>query len=693
MTDRRRMVAIVGGISLVALALRLWGLGWGLPEVYEEAYPFKKSWEMWGWGSSRQLDFNPHFFNYPTLYFYVQFLGQAFLFVLLKLRGVIDSTLDFRALYALDKTAFYLVGRGISALCGTLTVPVTFWLGRRVGGWRVGVLAASLVAVNQVHIVKSQAIEVDVPLTLLTTLCCLFALRILAAPRRRDYLLAALAGGLATSTKYSGALLALPILIAHLGAWWRARQETARTETKSAGATRRARDRAAAPRGDGASWSNLLLAAALFTISFFATSPYVLLDRANFWVGFNYERLHMQIGHFGLDATPPLLYYARVMTGSLLGWPLTLLAMAGMVWALVVRRQGWALVLAIFPVVYVTLISSWSMKAERYILPLLPLAAVFATALLAAGCERLRGRQRFLPVTAMAAGVILLAAPSLVAYQRNLARLRGDTRTVSREWIETNVPPGSFIVCESYGPEPFGVIDYQNLQPEVRERLDKQRPDLKMYALLAMPMYQVMSQNTALFYDLKLYDDVADLWVTSTSVLSRYRKNPSLYKAQCSFYDSLAARWRTLREFGPADGSGPRITVYGNPRLKVPFAARRPALPPPAPPVVADLVPGTFSGFFERFGFLYESYGFQSAAGRVYEMGLRYPDQPAEGRRPLALGLIRTALARGDGTLALAVCEEMGRQSASRTEASFWSSLRAQVLAAAPQGAAPPTTP
>jgi hypothetical protein len=165
--------------------------------------------------------------------------------------------------------------------------------------------------------------------------------------------------------------------------------------------------------------------------------------------------------------------------------------------------------------------------------------------------------------------------------------------------------------------------------------------------------------------------------------MSRYRKNPSLYQAQCAFYDSLEARWRKLREFGPADGSGPHITMYGNPYLKVPFAARRPAQPPPAPPVVPDLVPGTFSGFFERFAFLYEIYGFQAAAGQVYEMGLRYMDEPFEGTRPLAVGLIRTALARRDGTLALAVCDEMKNRSTSRSEADFWRSLRVQVVAAA----------
>src|SRR5678815_3498092 len=93
-TERKRIAAIGLGVLVIALALRLYGLGWGLPAVYEEAYPFKKSWDMWGWGPHAKFDPNPHFFNYPTFYFYVQFVGQALLLLILRVGGVIHSTLD-----------------------------------------------------------------------------------------------------------------------------------------------------------------------------------------------------------------------------------------------------------------------------------------------------------------------------------------------------------------------------------------------------------------------------------------------------------------------------------------------------------------------------------------------------------------------------------------------------------------------
>ncbi len=671
MTDRRRITLLTLGLVALALGLRLYGLGWGLPAVYEEAYPFKKSWQMWGWGPTHKFDPNPHFFNYPTLFFYVQFLGQALLLAILRLAGEVHSILDYRVLYALDKTPFYLLGRGISALFGAATVLITFGLGRRVAGTAAGVAAAVLVAINQPHIAKSQFIEVDVPMTALATLCALFAVRILEKPARRVYLLAGLFGGLATSTKYNGALLCLPILLAHIFAVWRRPEATGRSKPSPA-PTR--------PQ----TWRWFVEAAVVFAAAFAITSPYILLDRANFWTGFNYERLHMQIGHFGLDDTPAFLFYMRVFSGNLLGWPFALLALAGFVWLVAIKRRPWAAVLAIFPIVYIGLISSWSMKAERYMLPVLPVAAVFAAAFVAEQVERLRARRAALPATMLGLATIAMAIPSLAAYQRDLIRLRGDTRTLAKDWIEKNVPAASFILEEPYGPEPLGVIDLQMLDEDVRTRIRKERPETRVYAIQTMPMYQVRPENSAIFYQLGLYDEVVDCIVTSSSVVSRYRKNPALFQAQNAFYDSLALRWTKAKEFGPEDGSGPRIVIYRNPHGLEPFGKRRSTAFPPMPAIVPDALPGAFSAFFDRQGFLFESFGYQDGATALYLHGLRYDDQPPEAVRPLVLGAIRTSLAAGRQQQALAILEQAEKQQVGGP-AAYWRQLRAQFTAAAPR--------
>ena len=671
MTSQRRIALAMLGVLALALVLRFHGLGWGLPAVYEEAYPFKKSWEMWGWGPGK-FSLNPHFFNYPTFYFYVQFLGQGLLFVLLKITGTVHSTLDYRVLYALDKTSFYLLARGISAVFGIATVYITYLLGRRVSGTGAGLAAAFLVAVNQSHIVKSQAVEVDVPMTALATLCLLFAVWLMERPARRNYLLAAVCGGLATATKYNGVLLALPIAAAH----WCARESLPGAGKKPATLRR-------------PPWKRLLLAAAVFAGTVVLASPYIVLDRANFWVGFTYERQHMKIGHFGLDDTPAFLWYLKVFTDSLLGWPMALLALAGAAW-FAWRRQAWALVLGIFPIVYIAVLSSWSMKAERYMLVVLPVAAVFAAAFSAGQAERLRGRFARGPALALAIAALVMATPSGLEYLRNLDRLRGDTRTAARQWIEQNAPAGSFLLLEPYGPEPLGAIELKNEPPDVRQRIQKERPDARIYAIQTMPMYQVRSENSAIFYSLALYQNMADYIVTSSSITSRYRKVPAQYPAQNAFYDSLSATWTRAKEFGIESGGGPRITIWQNPRRLTPFAART-ALPvPPMPAVVRDLLPGSFSAYFERYGFLLESYQFYEAAVGTFLGGLRYTDQPREAQRPLVVGAIRAAIGGGNGNQALAILDEAERLQLG-APAAYWQNLRQQLLAPArPKDSNPP---
>ena len=203
---------LLAALVAVALALRCYRIGWGLPGIYEEAMPFWKAWNMWGWGPERPFDPNPHFFTYPSLTVYLQFLGQGFLYLVLTALGKIHSTIGFRIQYEIDKTPFILVGRSIGAMIGAATVLPTYFLARRAGGRAAAIPAALLVAMSPLLIARSQLIEVDVPLTFFVTLACLFAVRMNESATRFNCIAAGLAAGLATSSKYPGLIALLPAL-------------------------------------------------------------------------------------------------------------------------------------------------------------------------------------------------------------------------------------------------------------------------------------------------------------------------------------------------------------------------------------------------------------------------------------------------------------------------------------------------
>ena len=98
----------------VALVLRLFGLSWGLPEIYEEATPLRMAWEMWGWGRSPYPDFHPPTFHYPSLTFYVHMVAQGLAYLADRVSGLAHSANDFRLLFLADPTSVYLVGRWVT---------------------------------------------------------------------------------------------------------------------------------------------------------------------------------------------------------------------------------------------------------------------------------------------------------------------------------------------------------------------------------------------------------------------------------------------------------------------------------------------------------------------------------------------------------------------------------------------------
>ncbi|HKQ57931.1 MAG TPA: glycosyltransferase family 39 protein, partial [Candidatus Eisenbacteria bacterium] len=378
----RWLIAI---LVLAALALRWHGIGYGLPEVYEEAYPFKIAWRMWGWGPDRAFDPNPHWFKYPGLTIELQLLGQALLFLALRIAGAIHSTVDFRILHELDPTAFYLTGRGITALLGAATVIPVFLLARRAAGRGAAIAAGLLVAVNPGLIAKSQVIEVDVPLTLLVAASLLAAVRLAERLTWGRIVAAGALVGLAAGAKYPGIVLAVPMVLAIV----MAARRTPESRSRAPRSGKRGSAAPGRPNPALGAVSSISVFALVVIAALFVTSPYLFLDSGSAMRDLAVEGEHMRLGHFGADLGPTWLSYLRDWPLRVAGIPVAIASLSGLVW-FTLRREKWAVILAGFVVAYAVLVSSFAMKADRYLLPLLPAAFVFAGALAADLCGRVR---------------------------------------------------------------------------------------------------------------------------------------------------------------------------------------------------------------------------------------------------------------------------------------------------------------
>jgi 4-amino-4-deoxy-L-arabinose transferase-like glycosyltransferase len=179
----------LAGILLLAAALRLVGIRYGLPYPLlnpDEANIVPRAWEMTHGGG---LD--PGWYDYPSL--------------------LIDVLAPFQVLA--DEPS-YLAARLVAVALGLGGVGAAWWLGRRAYGTSGAVAAAAATAVATTHVAYSRMAVTDVALTLGITLALALAL----AGRLE---LAGVAVGLAASAKYPGILAFVPVAVAGWREWRR----------------------------------------------------------------------------------------------------------------------------------------------------------------------------------------------------------------------------------------------------------------------------------------------------------------------------------------------------------------------------------------------------------------------------------------------------------------------------------------
>ncbi|HLF22850.1 MAG TPA: hypothetical protein VI565_02935, partial [Burkholderiales bacterium] len=192
------------------------------------------------------------------------------------------------------------------------------------------------------------------------------------------------------------------------------------------------------------------------------------------------------------------------------------------------------------------------------------------------------------------------------------------------EWIESHVPAGSYVVVEPYGPQLIGPPLLMTLDPGLRKQVIDRIGVQHVFAVQTIPMFQTVPERSAQFYSFELYPN-ADYFVTSSAVGSRYRRDPSLFAAQLTFYDDLEQRFEKVKEFAPARAEGLRLAIYRQPSRDVPFAFRATVAAP------AILGMGTANMGESQATYYYE-------VGANYEFFRRFPEGSASYRLALERG-------------------------------------------------------
>jgi hypothetical protein len=414
----RTALLLVLGLCAVALALRLVGVSYGLPEyVYHEDTP-------------KQIQRVPRFFRgalvpgdtYPTLHMYV---------AALLLRGL--ALLDPHAVQPAPTVAqAALVARLLNAALSAGLVALVYAIGRRLAGAPAGLLGAALLAVSSLHVLHAHHEMGDLAQTFAVTASAAAAAGLLTTGRARHYLLAGVFAGLAASAKYYGAIVLGTVALAALPEFRRDRRR-------------------------GLGW--LVAAGAVAAATFVLTTPKLLLTPLEF--------LQELQDAFRTMPPPPLARRPAVAGKALLGlsleWfgPLVLgLAGLGVVRLLRAGRRG-ALALATPALVLGVYVVARSHRLdERNLLILTPFLYLAA----GAGLVGIAGRSRPRALAAAALFVVALGASALDALHVASLFTRDDTRLFAWRWLERSTPPDPEVLKVTYRDS---VAAYQALGADI----------------------------------------------------------------------------------------------------------------------------------------------------------------------------------------------------------------------------------
>ncbi|WP_022928114.1 ArnT family glycosyltransferase [Patulibacter americanus] len=410
-------LALVGAIVLVALVLRFWNLGQNLPLVYniDESARFVPDAAT---VFSQRLGYR-ELVNPPGMMGLLGVLQQLWF----RPQGLSPSEALVR-----DPGEAYLLGRVVVALLSVAAVPVLYAAARQLTGRTAALVAAGLLAVAFLPVAYARVALADGPTLLFVALGLLGAAWILQddAGRRRGFLLAGVAVGLAAGFKYNAGIV---VLVALAAAVLRVR-----------------------PDGFGTVARRTVLMGVVALAAFVLSNPYVLIDPHEVLRAIEYQANWSGSGRYvGEPMTNGFVFYTWA-AGWGVGWAPLVAAVVGSL-LLAVRRPRIALLLLPMVAGYLVVMGFQDRFFARWLLPIVPVLVIAAGYAVQEVVGLLARRPRRVRIALAGALALGLGAQSLLHSTHTAAVVgREDTRTVLRDWMVAHVPPKSGVVLESMSP-------------------------------------------------------------------------------------------------------------------------------------------------------------------------------------------------------------------------------------------------
>lgn len=420
---RHARLGVLAIILAFALAIRLHGIGFGLPSLYDPDEPI---FMVLALKLLKDQTLNPGWFGHPgtTTIYLVALIDLAVLGTGLA-TGQFGSVRDFAMAAYANPGLLFIPARVAMALFGVGCVWLTWAIGKRLFGATAGLIAAGLLAINSLHVMWSQVIRTDVMASFFMLASLLFSIRAAQRGRLVDYVAGGCFVGIAIATKWPSAIVGVGLIGAALFGW-RAERRPLSVE---------ARHLAAGLAGIG--------------VALFLASPYIFLDWQTVLsnVGGEVTPRH-HLAQTGEGFLYNLRWYLLGQLAPSMGLVGLVLAGAGAGlawWRKPVARWTLLPVTAAF----VALICSQHLVWSRWLIPGIPLLCLLVSVPVEAAGRGLAARfgSYRLLVTAIVAAAV--AVPSVASLRDKVRERQVDTRALAASWAAAHIPAGSTVVLEN----------------------------------------------------------------------------------------------------------------------------------------------------------------------------------------------------------------------------------------------------
>ena len=438
-------------IILVGIALRLYGINFGLPFLLHNDESIIVNYAL----SYGKGDLNPHFFYLPPLLSYVLFFFYGVFYVGGLLAGVFHNVGEFGTLFLNDPTVFYLIGRVLFGLIpGVISIYLIYSLAKRCFSRLTGLLSAFFLSVNFLHVRDSHYVYGDIPLTMVILMYFIVLYDMFKSEKARSYVYAGLLLGVGISIKYNAAFLAVPTLLVMLTNLIFYRRHSFLEFIKK----------------------GLILTGASF-LAFFITNPFMFLEMETVLHEFRHA-LMMNLG---------VWFHLNISILGSMGILMLIASGVGMAVALL-RRKVFPAILIVYAFLYYLILTRSSQPNPRYIFPILPVLLMFAAYFVDVVVSRFRkGSWKVAVGTGLV--IVLVFYSCLKVYYVDKLFAEEDTRALAYQWVVDNIPAGSVIALDSTGPA----------YPSLRKTKQQIKENLQTYTARKFP-----KPEGALEYKIKL---------------------------------------------------------------------------------------------------------------------------------------------------------------------------------------------